>query len=107
MYIRALNALKNSKITNYDKAYPNYVEKKELDKRVGLSPEQLTQLMAEEFVSQVREAFFAMLRPFLCPIEEYINKKVPIEDAFFGTYFNTAEYLERYENMSEDYHKFA
>ena len=27
MYIRALNALKNSKISNYDKAYPNYKDK--------------------------------------------------------------------------------
>jgi hypothetical protein len=29
MYIRALNALKNSKISLYDKAYPNYENKKE------------------------------------------------------------------------------
>lgn len=36
MYIRILNTLKNQKITNYDKAYPNY-KSKDISGEEGLS----------------------------------------------------------------------
>lgn len=100
MYIRALNALKNSKIANYDKAYPLYQSKEELKKQLpGISnptPEQLAAAATEEFVTQVREAFFAMLRPFLYKIENYINKRIQSNDAYFDIYFLKNEYLSHF-----------
>jgi len=66
MYIRLLNLLKNSRISQYDKAYP--------DTHI---PE------SEDFVNQVREAFFGLLKPFLSRVDHYIDKTVDSSQAYF------------------------
>ena len=58
--------LKNSKINQYDKAYPD-----------SQTPE------ADDFVSQVKETFFGLLKPFLCKVEDFIDQTIDTQTAFF------------------------
>jgi hypothetical protein len=51
---------------------------------------------AEYFVSQVKETFFSLLRPYLNRIEEYINKKVNSNGAYFESYFQKTAYLSQF-----------
>ncbi len=53
--------LKNSRINQYDKAYP--------DSHI---PD------TDDFVSQVRETFFTLLKPYLSKIEDFIDKSIGI-----------------------------
>jgi len=59
MYIRILNTLKNCRINQYDKAYPD-----------THTPD------GDDFVQQVRETFFGLLKPFLTKIEKYMDTTV-------------------------------
>ena len=56
---------------------------------------------------QIRETFFTLLRPFFSKIEEYIDKKVKSNGAFFENYFLTNDYLAFFELMSDEHLRFA
>jgi hypothetical protein len=47
----------------------------------------------EAFVQQVRETFFSLLRPYFTRIDDFINKRVASNGAFFDKYFLISEYL--------------
>ena len=62
---------------------------------------------AEEFVGQVRETFFSLLKPYFIKIEDYIDKKVKSNGAFFENYFFKKEYTSHFEALSDHHHAFA
>jgi hypothetical protein len=82
--------LKNQKINEYDKAYPD-----------SESPD------IEDFVNQIRESFFTILKPFLSKVEDYIDTTVDPLTANFARYFKEQEYLENFENYGNNHLKFA
>ena len=82
--------LKNSRINQYDKAYP--------DSQI---PD------TDDFVLQVRETFFGLLKPYLQKVEEFINQTIDPKDAYFQKYFNIKDYLSYYEDRGDIYKKFA
>ncbi|CDW84178.1 UNKNOWN [Stylonychia lemnae] len=90
MYIRTLNTLKNSRINQYDKAYP--------DSQI---PDD------DDFVVQVRETFFKMLKPYLSRIEECIDKSVDPNGAYFQKYFKQEKFLENFECYGQMHLEFA
>jgi hypothetical protein len=112
MYIRILNTLKNSKISCYDKAYPNYKPKSEGNPNTSISNQSNHTTNASEndielFVTQIRETFFSLLKPYFCKIEDYIDKRVKSNGAFFENYFQINDYLSYFESMSDEHLTFA
>lgn len=55
----------------------------------------------------MRETFFTLLRPYFSRLDDFINKRVASNGAFFDKYFLTSEYLEQFEAMSEEHYRFA
>ena len=64
-------------------------------------------LGAEDFVVQVKETFFSLLRPYFSKIDDFINRKVSSNGAYFESYFFKNDYLSQFEDMSDVHLKFV
>lgn len=80
--MRALNTLKNRRIQKYDYAFKEMVDNDVEDD--------------ENFIQEVRQTFFNMLKPFLVQADECIDKKKRADDTntVFTNYFNKKKFKE-------------
>lgn len=56
---------------------------------------------------QVKETFFSLLRPYFSKIDDFINRKVSSNGAYFESYFFKNDYLSQFEDMSDVHLKFV
>jgi hypothetical protein len=71
--------MKNNRVNVYDHAFPEEIP------------------VNDDFITQIRETFFSILKPFLVNIDRYIDKTVDPTTASFYVYFKKDDYLESFE----------
>ena len=74
--------MKNSKVNRYDAAYPENL---------------VNDTDNIDFVTQIRETFFSILKPYLVNLEDYIDTKTDPNQANFYKYFNKKGYLDNFD----------
>ncbi len=88
--MRALNTLKNRRIQKYDYAFKEMVDNDAEDD--------------ENFIQEVRQTFFNMLKPFLEQADKCIDKKRKADDAdtVFTNYFNKKKFREYFQGEAQE-----
>ena len=89
--MRALNTLKNRRIQKYDYAFKEMVENDQEDDE-------------ENFIQEVRQTFFNLLKPLLTNVNDFIDKTKKADDAdtVFTKYFDKKRYLDSFRGEAQE-----